>query len=783
MLKMTRDNARQEIRARWREIIPEYTGRARDNVNGEASYICPFCGHGTNGDGLTRNPRSKDGNGLKCFGCDFTGDIIELIRQHTGADFNTALNEAAGILGIEIETDRASAREDFSTDRGNKPENGPNSHVNTGEHKTPTGGGKMPAGGQNEGGALSSTGKEETEPGPDFTAYYRECADRITDPAAAAYITGRGISIETAKRHWIGYDPKADPANAPGGISRSPYSHPVPRLIIPVTPGHYIGRSIDPATEKRFCKMNNYGCKSGIFNAEGALRPAADQEEGRPVFITEGAMDALSIIEAGAEAVGLNSASNVNLLLTTIDQTGTPGPFILCLDKDSAGQRAQRDLIEGLRKRGLPFIAADISGKCKDPNEALTADRGQFEADIEKATAEVKKAAGLPGLLSYEDAVNIFETANDEYLKLQSFPNFSKTANIQLHDSVVIAADTGAGKSSLALNFLNDLNEQYPIIYFNLEMTMIHVLRRLVAINSGFEIRNIENYKKDPDTAQLVNICLNRITKRKPLQVLNAGDITTVEQIEAVIDRSTKDREEPTIVIIDHSLLVNTEAANNSRYDRFTQISEKLRKLSLSQNIILFILLQQSRAGKASEEERPKNSSLKESGSWENDATQICFLWYDPLEPGRNKKKLLITKNRNGESGGEFPLDYNKHTQTYREAGPGADQEGQETETGQPQKLTRRERQRKKLEKAYQDAYFSTFGEPTLKAMAEAADVTTATIKGWIKEYGGCTIDGVKQDPAGIDTKVEYTGFIKLTPADSAPEEITEGQGQPIRRL
>ena len=58
-------------------------------------------------------------------------------------------------------------------------------------------------------------------------------------------------------------------------------------------------------------------------------------------------------------------------------------------------------------------------------------------------------------------------------------------------------------------------------------------------------------------------------------------------------------------------------------------------------------------------------------------------------------------------------------------------------------------------------------GHPTLKAIAEAADVTTTTIKSWIKEYGGCTVDGIQQDPAGIDTIVEYDGFIKLTPADN----------------
>ena len=77
---------------------------------------------------------------------------------------------------------------------------------------------------------------------------------------------------------------------------------------------------------------------------------------------------------------------------------------------------------------------------------------------------------------------------------------------------MVIAADTGVGKSSLAINFLNDLNADYPCIYLNLEMDVIDVLRRLAAIHSGIEIDRIEGYKNDEKTAAAVNITLQAIT-------------------------------------------------------------------------------------------------------------------------------------------------------------------------------------------------------------------------------------------------------------------------------
>ena len=84
------------------------------------------------------------------------------------------------------------------------------------------------------------------------------------------------------------------------------------------------------------------------------------------------------------------------------------------------------------------------------------------------------------------------------------------------------------------------------------------------------------------------------------------------------------------------------------------------------------------------------------------------------------------------------------------------------------------------MQQAFEGAYIETKGHPTVKAMADFADVTTATIKRWIKEHGGCTIDGEQVDPAGIDSAVDYTGFIKLTPADDGPFDDQEPARTPV---
>lgn len=95
----------QEVRSRWREILPSITGTAKDKVNGEASYICPLpgCGHGNHGDGLTFDPKSKDGNTLHCFGCGFSGDIIDLVSKTQNISFYEALEYTCSLIGITVD--------------------------------------------------------------------------------------------------------------------------------------------------------------------------------------------------------------------------------------------------------------------------------------------------------------------------------------------------------------------------------------------------------------------------------------------------------------------------------------------------------------------------------------------------------------------------------------------------------------------------------------------------------------------------------------------------------
>ena len=594
---MNREQAAAEIKARYTEYLQP--------AKVKNTYICPLCGNGTGstGDGMRIDPHGN-GKQLKCFKCGFYGDIVDLYQQEhncTAGDAFTALRDRFNIT-IDSEATRTPTEprkvEQYisTTTTGNTPE----------------------------------TATER----PDFTDYLNECYTHRNDPAAVKYLSFRGISQETATAYKLGYDPRK-------GL-----------LIIPASRHFYAARYINPEAKQRY--DNPKGAKTELFNAQ-----AIYNADGRPVFIVEGAFDALSIIEAGGQAVALNSTSNYNKVLEMVTKKATKNTLILCLDNDEAGAKATPELAKGLQELNISHITADICGGYKDPNEALTADKLAFTGAIKAA-----ESAATPqpaGLLTLERAISILEAVDDHYLEMPGFPQLSEMLKIKTHDTIVIAADTGAGKSSLALNFLHELQDRYPALYINLEMDEATILQRLVAIHTGIELDEIEGYKHDSNTRSKVNAAISEIVSRKDITLL--ADVYDLKEIEKQIQTVTQGRTEPTMVFVDTGLLVTTGNKSASRYERFTQISEELRRISRLNNIVMFVLLQQNRAGKQDENKEPTNSSLKESGSWENDATKIMFLWWNEASKG---KELAITKNRSGKTG-SIKLNYTAHTQTYKE--------------------------------------------------------------------------------------------------------------------
>lgn len=358
-----RDTARQEVREQWEPILQKITHPAQTKVNGRTSYVCPLCGHGAHGDGLTINKRSKTPGALKCFGCGFSGDIIALLQKVNNYDFNTALQTAAGELGISLSADTHDRAEAAQRPVRRKAKQVPTYRTQTVQEPTSA----------------------------DYSEYYKECRDRLTDARAISYLSARGISFETACNLWIGFDAESDPASAPGAIENEYRPHPTPRIIIPTSKGHYTARAIDPNTPKQYAKLNARNSTPSIFNS----RALAEHDL---IFVVEGCFDALSFCEVGAAAVATNSKNNGQALLDTIrNHSLSAKSFIICPDNDADPrtnadtQRQAQELCEQLRAAGHRAIVYNVAGNYHDANDALIADRAGFIQRIEAARQAVNQ--------------------------------------------------------------------------------------------------------------------------------------------------------------------------------------------------------------------------------------------------------------------------------------------------------------------------------------------------------------------------------------------------------
>ena len=449
---MNREDAKQEIRRRVR--ITDYLEKSKGGL-----YCCPFCGsgHGTHKTGAVKY--YPETNTICCFGAcgKKSYDVFDIYMNKYGADYNTALQTLAEEIGIEIDPYKPDAAADQERE-DRKAVQAPQSDFKQSDDKNTMQTQKAP-----ENGAQERTGGKA-----DYTEYYKVCRKRINSPEAVSYLSARGISVKTAASCYLGYDPQADPANAPGGIGE--IKHPCPRLIIPSSKRHYVGRRVDG--KKEYEKMNPNKEKGAgspwIFNFN-TLYAQGVQE----VFITEGAFDALSVIEAGAAAVALNSTSNADALIKQLEKKKPAAKLIISLDNDKAGSDKTPIIAKELERLNIPYMTADICGQYKDPNEHLQQDREGF---IKSVKAAVNR--------NYiDDFLEKIQTeAYKPYQTDLSFFDDLLNGGVIRQSLLLLMAAPGTGKTTLCQQISEAMAaHQKPVIYLNLEMSREQMLAKAIS--------------------------------------------------------------------------------------------------------------------------------------------------------------------------------------------------------------------------------------------------------------------------------------------------------------
>ena len=591
---MDRDTAKEIIKQRI--SCADYLEKSK----GANMYCCPFCGSGT-GHNHTGALKVYSDNTWYCHHCEQSGDVIDLIKQKYGTDFNGAFNMAASELNLEI-------------DRYNAPEN-PRNDFKAADDKIHHEDSKAP------GNAAEV----------DLTEYYRVCRERITDPAAASYLAVRGISTDTAATLGVGYDPEADPAGS---------GHKAPRVIIPTSKSHYVGRSIDPNTEKSYQKMNNKGGRPGIFN-EAALYSGQSV-----VYVVEGAFDAMSVCEVGAAAIALNSTSNTGRLLDLLkekpaaDGTG----FIVALDNDSDPNTAARtnaaaeSLYNGLLQLGYDCIQYNIAGSHKDANEALTANKEEFRGLLTAA----ERALHPDYLADFLEKIQT-EAYKPYKTELSFFDDLLGGGVIQQSLLIVMAAP-GTGKTTLCQQIAEEMAaHQKPVIYINLEMSREQMLAKAISYwmakdgKSLTALNVLQGYSWGSGTREMVTVAIDAYRKKTyPYIQYNPGNTgsdldSILDYLRSVGERAKASGQQAPAVIVDYLHLVSTSKGLDNQ-ELIKQTVTGLKKYAIDYNSFVIGISATNRisnaAGKITMESGRDSSNIEYTGDYQ------LSLNYDLVDKG-----------------------------------------------------------------------------------------------------------------------------------------------------
>lgn len=678
---MNREAAKQEVRNSWKRLYPaDRKGKG---------IICPLCssGSGSHGTGITENPKKP--NQLKCWNCGFQGDVIDLIQQETGADYNTALKNAAAELGIEIDPYRQSAAADFADDGDDRPaQNAPKTDFKESDDKKTGQQDKTPQRGAEEATAANVT---------DYTEYYKECNARLSDPAALSYLQARGISELVADAYYLGYDPEwisptVRKSQAAKGSDWTPA--PTARIIMPISKNHYIARAISPDVQKEFAKMNETGGgKTAIFNRRALY---GDREA---VFLVEGVFDALSIIEAGAAAVALNSTSNADKLIKQLEQEPTRATIILCLDNDEPGKKAAAVIKDGLTRLNISYVTADITGRYKDPNDALKGDRAAFEAAIQ--TAEAQTAAKPDNVSNYIDNLMQGEIARLKAAadRKTGFEVLDRKSGGLYPGLYVIAATSSLGKTTFSLQIADNLAAAgHDVLFFSMEQSRLELVSKSLARITAQQdketaVSSLTIRKGYAPEALRAAAAQYKETIADRLSIIEGNFNCNISFIGDYIRRYIRRNQCSPIVFIDYLQILQPAEENRRMTVKETvdNTVTELKRISREHDLTVFIISSVNRANYLTPIDF---ESLKESGGIEYTADVIwglqlqCLndpLFDDPQKKIKEKRQkirqekardprqieLLCLKNRYGIANFSCGFDYYPAHDLFVQSKPG----------------------------------------------------------------------------------------------------------------
>jgi replicative DNA helicase len=235
------------------------------------------------------------------------------------------------------------------------------------------------------------------------------------------------------------------------------------------------------------------------------------------------------------------------------------------------------------------------------------------------------------------------------------FTDLDKLLNgLQPSDFLIIAGRPGQGKTGFLLTLAKNaaLIHKKHVAIFSLEMSNEQVVQRLIAQETGISSHNLRNGKLVGNEWELFNHAIEVYSDTH--MYLDDTPALTPLQLRTKCRRLHMEYGID-LVIIDYLQLMGGDSRNDNRVQEVSHISRSLKVLARELNVPVLAAAQLSRAVEQRTDKKPMLSDLRESGSLEQDADIVMFIYrpdeYEKDSDKNNITKILISKHRNGPVG------------------------------------------------------------------------------------------------------------------------------------
>jgi replicative DNA helicase len=254
-------------------------------------------------------------------------------------------------------------------------------------------------------------------------------------------------------------------------------------------------------------------------------------------------------------------------------------------------------------------------------------------------------------------------TARVTRIPMGIYEPLGEKINFQPNDLMTITAETSAGKTALALNFLVELLSQgIPCMYFNMEMSEPQIIRRLASIDSGIPVRAVEAYESlETSKHEQLQGSMEKLFSEGLFELKNEPQ--TIDYVSDSI--ASFDQSKTYVVFIDHMGFVRDDKkAWQSNTLMLDDIMRRLRGLSEMYNCSIINISQMARP-RDSSSKRVDLMRLKGSSEIEQSSVEVLGIERAVSESGEERYEISVLKARNGERGRYTNVFFNKENQRF----------------------------------------------------------------------------------------------------------------------